>query len=278
MQLLDLFADRSQSGDTTTLTIPADWNSWQGRHGGLIAGLTADIAAATWPGAAVKAITAHFGRQSDAAAFSFIAVTRRPGRVVRLVDVTVTQGGTEVLTAVVTLAAEPSEEAGQWFAAEAPASLPPDRCPNFEFDRRFLPVGAHLDIRPCGGAFPLTGAAHPWMLAWVGVVPEVVIGPGAAVLMCDLAPGVYPMLTAPVAGPTVEMTVHLCAELGSAPGAAPALASQRNSATSQNWSVDDTSLWDFGGRLIAQARQVRRIVGGIASGLDGDSAGGIPAG
>jgi len=264
--LIELFADRSQSGDTTALTIPGDWNSWQGRHGGLVAGLATEVAAATWPGAAVKAVTAHFARQSDEGAFSFAAVTRREGRVVRLVEVAVAQAGTEVMTAAVTLAAEPPGEAAQWFAAPAPASLPPDRCPSFEFDRRFLPVGAHLDIRPCGGSFPLTAAAHPWMLAWVGVVPEVPIGPGAAVLMCDLAPGVYPLLTAPVAGPTVEMTVHLCAELVSAPGAGPALASQRNSATSRNWSVDDTSLWDSSGRLVAQARQVRRIVGGIPAG------------
>jgi Thioesterase-like superfamily len=264
--LLDLFPDRSESGGTTTLTIPADWNSWQGRHGGLVAGLAAEVAAATWPGAAVKAVTAHFGRQSDEGAFSFAAVTRRAGRVVQIVDVTAAQAGTEVMTATVTLAAESPEDAGQWFAVPAPASLPADRCPNFEFDRRFLPVGAHLDIRPCGGSFPLTAASHPWMLAWVGVVPEVAISPGAAVLMCDLAPGVYPLLTAPVAAPTVEMTVHLCAELGSAPGTGPGLASQRNSATSRNWSVDDTSLWDAGGRLIAQARQVRRIIGGMPAG------------
>lgn len=266
MALLDLFGDRSQSGGTTALTIPADWNSWQGRHGGLVAGLAAEVAAATWPDAAVKAITAHFSRQSDEAAFSFAALPRREGRVVRLVDVIVTQAGTEVMTAVVTLAAESPGDAQQWFGAPAPASLPPDRCQAFAFDRAFLPVGAHLDIRPCGGSFPLTGSAEPWMLAWAGVVPEVPIGPGTAVLLCDLAPGVYPLLTAPVAGPTVEMTIHLCADLRSAPGTGPALASQRNSATSRNWSVDDTSLWDSGGRLIAQARQVRRIVGGIPAG------------
>ena len=39
----------------------------------------------------MKAVTAHFGRQSDEGAFSFAAVTRREGRVVRLVDVTVTR-------------------------------------------------------------------------------------------------------------------------------------------------------------------------------------------
>jgi hypothetical protein len=214
----------------------------------------------------LRSDTVDIGRR---AAFCFAAITRREGRVVRLVDVTVTQAGAEVMTAIVTLAAEPPAEAAQWFAAPAPASLPPDRCPSFEFDRRFLPVGAHLDIRPCGGSFPLTAAAHPWMLAWVAVVPQVPVTPGPAVLMCDLAPGVYPLLTAPVAGPTVEMTVHLCAELGSAPGTGPALASQRNSATSRNWSVDDTSLWDSGGRLVAQARQVRRIVGGCPR-PDGD--------
>lgn len=266
MTLLDLFADRNRSDGATTLTIPPDWNSWQGRHGGLVAGLAAEVAAATWPGAAVKAITAHFSRQSDDSSFSFTPVIRKQGRLVRVVEISVTQAGAEVMTAVVTLAIEPPEEAAQWFAAAAPASLPPDRCQNFEFDRRFLPVGEHLDIRPCGGSFPLTGAPHPWMLAWVTIVPQTPVGPGAAVLMCDLAPGVYPMLTAPVAGPTVEMTVHLCAELGSAPGTGPALASQHNSSTARNWSVDDTSLWDSAGRLIAQARQVRRIVGGIPAG------------
>ena len=93
MTLLELFADRSQSGGTTALTIPADWNSWQGRHGGLVAGLATEVAAATWPGAAVKAVTAHFARQSDEGAFSFATVSRREGRVVRLVEVIVAQAG-----------------------------------------------------------------------------------------------------------------------------------------------------------------------------------------
>ena len=122
------------------------------------------------------------------------------------------------MTAIVTLAAEPPGEAAPWFAAPAPASLPPDRCLSFDFDRRFLPVRAHLVIRSFGVSFPLTCSSHPWMLGCVAVVPEVPVTPCAAVLMCDLAPGVYLLPTAPVAGPTVEITVHLCAELGSAPG------------------------------------------------------------
>jgi hypothetical protein len=88
-------------------------------------------------------------------------------------------------------------------------------------------------------------------------------GTGAAVLLSDLAPGVFPLLTPPVPAPTVELTVHLCADLGAAPGAAPVLGSQRNSSTAGNWSVDDASLWDSAGRLIAQARQLRRNIGGI---------------
>jgi hypothetical protein len=220
------------------------------------------------PDAAVKVVTARFARQLDDSTFEFRVTMARAGRIVRTVGVTASQADTEVMAASVTLAVGPADEAAGWFSAPPPASLPPDRCPGFEFDRRFLPVGGHLDIRPCGGCFPLTAATEPWMLAWVSIVPDVAIGPGAAVLMCDLAPGVYPLLSAPVAAPTIEMTVHLCADLGAAPGRAPALASQRNSATSGSWSVDDTSIWDASGRLVAQARQLRRIIGGLAADRD----------
>ena len=264
--LLGLFADRSPSLDGMTVTIPPDWTSWQGRHGGLIAGMAVEVAAALHPDTAVKVVTARFARQVGDSPFAFRVSTGRAGRIVRTVEVTASQSDVEVMAATVTLAAGTADEAAAWFSTPPPPSLPPDRCPGFEFDRRFLPVGGHLDIRPCGGCFPLTAAAQPWMLAWVSIIPEVAIGPGAAVLMCDLAPGVYPLLSAPVAAPTVEMTVHLCADLSAAPGTAPALASQRNSATSGSWSVDDTSIWDASGRLVAQARQLRRIIGGLAAG------------
>src|SRR5260370_36206967 len=47
--LLGLFAGRSPSLDGMTVTIPPDWTSWQGRHGGLIAGTARSQAAAPYP-------------------------------------------------------------------------------------------------------------------------------------------------------------------------------------------------------------------------------------
>ncbi len=262
--LLGLFADHRLTDEDLTVTVPQDWTSWQGRHGGLIAGLAVEAAAAAHPDAVVKSVTAHFSRQLADSPFVFRWSTAQGGRVVRTIDVTASQDETPVMTATVTMAADGRDAAGPgWYSLPAPPSLPPSRCSPYEMDRAFLPVGCHLDIRPCGGCFPLTAATEPYMLAWLSVIPEVAIGPGAAVLLSDLAPGVFPLLTSPVPAPTVELTVHLCADLGAAPGAAPVLGSQRNSSTAGNWSVDDASLWDSAGRLIAQARQLRRIIGGI---------------
>jgi hypothetical protein len=254
--LLALFADHRLTDEDLTVTVPRDWTSWQGKHGGLIAGLAVDAAAAAHPDAVVKSVTAHFSRQLADSPFVFRWNMARGGRVVRTIDVTASQDETPVMTATVTMAADGRDAADPgWYSLPAPPSLPPARCSPYEMDRAFLPVGCHLDIRPCGGCFPLTAATEPYMLAWLSVIPEVVIGPGAAVLLSDLAPGVFPLLTSPVPAPTVELTVHLCAD--------PVLGSQRNSSTAGNWSVDDASLWDSAGRLIAQARQLRRIIGGI---------------
>lgn len=262
--LLALFATRRVTDGDLTVTVPPDWTSWQGKHGGLIAGLAVDAVAAAHPDAVVKSVTAHFSRQLDDSPFAFRWAPPRGGRVVRTIDVTASQDETPVMTATVTMTADRADAPEpDWYSLPAPPSLPPARCSPYEMDRAFLPVGCHLDIRPCGGCFPLTAATEPWMLAWLSVIPEVTIGPGATVLLSDLAPGVFPLLTAPVAAPTVELSVYLCADLAVAPGAAPVLGSQRNSSTAGKWSVDDASLWDSAGRLIAQARQLRRIIGGI---------------
>jgi hypothetical protein len=263
--LLALFADHRLTDKDLTVTVPQDWTSWQGKHGGLIAGLAVDAAAAAHPDAVVKSVTARFSRQLADSPFVFRWAVALGGRVVRTIDVTASQDETPVMAATVTMVADGTGAAGPgWYSRPAPPSLPPARCPRYEMDRAFLPVGSHLDIRPCGGCFPLTAATEPWMLAWLSVIPEVAIGPGAAVLLSDLAPGVFPLLTSPVPAPTVELTVYLCADLGAEPGTAPVLGSQRNSSTAGHWSVDDASLWDSAGRLIAQAQQLRRIIGGLA--------------
>src|ERR1022692_411705 len=182
--LLALFADHRLTDKDLTVTVPQDWTSWQGKHGGVIAGLAVGAAAAAHPDAVVKSVTARFSRQLADSPFVFRWAVALGGRVVRTIDVTASQDETPVMAATVTMVADG------------------------------------------------TGAAGP---GW------------------DSRPA-----------PTVELTVYLCADLGAEPGTAPVLGSQRNSSTAGHWSVDDASLWDSAGRLIAQAQQLRRIIGGLA--------------
>ena len=83
----------------------------------------------------------------------------------------------------------------------------------------------------------------------------------ALALLADcLPPAVFPTLTAPVAVPTVAFSMHVAAPPDD-PGPVPVLVHTRNTSTSGGWSVDDTTLRDERGRLLASARQSRRVLG-----------------
>ena len=76
-----------------------------------------------------------------------------------------------------------------------------------------------------------------------------------------LPPGIYPLLTAPVPIPTVQLSVHLHADLGAEPVEGFVLVVQRNVSTRAGVSIDETDVWDASGKLLVQARQLRRILG-----------------
>ena len=83
-----------------------------------------------------------------------------------------------------------------------------------------------------------------------------------------LAPGIYPLLTAPVPIPTVQLSVHLHADLGAEPVEGFVLVVQRNVSTRAGVSIDETDVWDASGKLLVQARQLRRILGRLPIGVD----------
>src|SRR5450755_2167157 len=109
--LLALFAEHRLTDKDLTVTVPQDWTSWQGKHGGLIAGLAVDAVAAAHPDAVVKSVTAHFSRQLADSPFVFRWAAPRGGRVVRTIDVTASQDETAVMTATVTMTADRADAA-----------------------------------------------------------------------------------------------------------------------------------------------------------------------
>src|SRR5258708_15711965 len=84
--LLGLFADRSPSLDGMTVTIPPDWTSWQGRHGGLIAGMAVEVAAAPPPHTAGKGVTPPLPRPGGDSPLSFPGSPGPAGPVLRTVS------------------------------------------------------------------------------------------------------------------------------------------------------------------------------------------------
>jgi acyl-CoA thioesterase len=145
--------------------------------------------------------------------------------------------------------------------AGAPAPRVPDvdSCARFALPPELVPAAAHFDIRPAAGPLPLTGADEPMMCAWITLLPELPADAAALAILADaLPPAIFPTLRAPVAIPTVALSMHVH---GAPLGGLPVLVRTVNSSTGGGWSVDDTSIWDRSGLLLASARQTRRVLG-----------------
>lgn len=255
------------------VAVARDWWGFGGPHGGVLAALAAGLAReAAGPDSTVRALDARYLNAADTRPIEFAAVSRRGGRV-RMVDVHATQAGACVLTAAVTLSGAARTADGSDLQVPAfdlqvpvmPAVPPAAECARFRVPREISPVAAHLEIRPAAGSLPLTGrtgADAAWMCAWLRLVPDRPVDEAVAAVFCDaLPPGVFPLLTVPVRMPTVQLAVHFHADLRAEPVTGPVLAVQRNVTTGGGWSADDGELWSADGRLLAQVRQLRRILG-----------------
>ncbi|MFE7722874.1 thioesterase family protein [Nocardia rhizosphaerihabitans] len=238
------------------------WRGWTGPHGGTLAGLLIETAqrasARDYP---VRAADVRFLGRPATGSFTLSATEHTVGRSTTILDVLAEQDGTPVATATVTLGATAATGIGTHSARPAPAVAPPQDCALFQLPPEIVPVGAHFVIRPAAGPLPLSGADEALMCAWIALDPALTIdAPSLAVLADALPPGLFPLLTAPVAVPTVTLSLQLHTDLAGL-GAAPVLVRTANVSTGHGWSVDDTDIWDRDGVLLATARQTRRVLG-----------------
>nr|WP_064571944.1 thioesterase family protein [Gordonia sp. LAM0048] len=258
--LLDSFGATSTGDGRWSATIDPSWWGWSGPHGGAIAALAARVGADAAPDASVRALDLRFVGKPDGGELILTPSVREVGRYTRIVDVTVTQAGVEVATASVTAGrvgdAEITDVVDRISGVPGPEGLAAFRIPP-----DIVPMGARLDLRPVDGPLPLTGASESWMRAWITTRTPMAVDAAYLALLADcLPPAVFPTLTAPLALPTVAFSMHVTAPLDD-PTPAPVLVHTRNTSTSGGWSVDDTSLRDRNGRLLASARQSRRVLG-----------------
>ncbi|WP_067685989.1 acyl-CoA thioesterase [Nocardia jejuensis] len=257
-----LFALTDTAPGSWVADVDESWRGWTGPHGGVIAGLLTEVAQAAAPDrGSVRAVDVRFlGRPGDGA-LTFEPIVHAVGRTTSVVDVVVRQEAVVVAAGSVTLGHGAATALAARIDMADLGVAEPEMCAPFEIPREIVPVGAHFDIRPAAGPLPLTGSDEARMCAWVSLVPETTTDAAALIIIADaLPPAVFPTLSAPVAVPTVTLSVYLHGDLADVP-AQPVLVRASNTSTAAGWSVDDIDIRDRSGRLLAQARQTRRVLG-----------------
>ncbi|WP_040778775.1 acyl-CoA thioesterase [Nocardia pneumoniae] len=250
----------TETGDGWQARVDQSWRGWTGPHGGVIAALLVEVAceAATDP-LPVRAVDLRFLGRPTEGALTFHATEHTVGRSTAVLEVRADQDGSPIAAAAVTLGRTLATGVDDYAGEPAPEAPGPEACAKFALPPEIVPVGAHFDIRPCTGPLPLTGADERMMCAWIALVPPLPTNAATLAVLADaLPPAVFPTLHAPVAVPTVAQSMYLHGEPA---GQQPVLVRAENASTGGGWSVDDISIWNQDGQLLASARQTRRVLG-----------------
>lgn len=249
-----------ESGSSWSTRFPASTRSWDGIHGGTVIGALLRTAASAVGGVPVS-VTADLHRPVATGEATIDVLQRRGGRTAPSVLVELRQDDV-LATASVRLAARGAlvgPQAWPWREPEAGAlTEDPERLEPLQLPAELVPFGQHVDIRPVGPARPLTGGPVPQLMAWIRLAPPTPYEPAVgAVLLDALAPSLYAVRTDPVPIPTVQMTAHLFVDSGVPDWL---FVEQRTTWASESLCLDDAVLWAPDGRVVAQARQLRRVL------------------
>jgi Acyl-CoA thioesterase len=140
--------------------------------------------------------------------------------------------------------------------AERPVVAPWSACPEFDMTRApFAPAFTrHFQIRPAGGAMPLSGAEHPELMIWVrhrdaaGVDPLL-----ALVAMGDaLPPAVFTALRAPAPASSINWSFDV---LDPTPRGDWFLLRSTSEHARDGYSAQAMQVWDENGGLVMLGRQ-----------------------
>lgn len=250
--------DRADGVRRSTVELDRSWWSWSGPHGGLLAATALDAAQEVVAADRVpQVVSAQFLAAAGARPVELAAQVLRAGGSSDVVRVDATADGEPVLAVTATLA-RPRPGGATYGVVDAPPVPPPADCPVVP-PVDLVPFTSHLEIRRASRG-PLEGGDVAELLAWVRRAsggPEVDAA-SLVVLVDALAPAVYGIATVPVPVPTIDLTVTLQPE---PPTTGWTLVRITTRTLADGWCVDDSDVWSEDGRLLAQARQTRRVLG-----------------
>lgn len=245
-------------------TFDDTWRAFAGLQGGLALGAFTSAAHRVAAGQArpgstvgVRTVQAHFLAPLAAdEEVTVLASSRRGGGTTSL-HLEAVQAGEVRVVGQALVGSVPGP------VTERPAGVLPDGPDDGEelvLPVEFVPVSQHVQLRAVGPGRPLAGGPDPRLAVWLRVrepsaVPDPLLALG--LLVDVLPPSLYATTRAPLVMPTVELTLHL-------QGAPPASGEwlrmdQWTDLVDDYGCVDEAVLHDRAGRVVARARQTRRL-------------------
>ena len=206
----------------------------------------------------LRSLTVHYLRPPAAGPAEVEAVTEQHGRTVTFLRLRMTQGGKTMLLATgAWAAARTGIEERRWPMPDAP---PPAVCAPMTLGRQ-LPVHRQWEIRNVRGA-PFSGG-DPDMTWWIRPPVHRALDGAMLVAIADaLPPPVFAVLEAPKQIPTLDLTLHVRADLAQVrwePGDW-LLARFVTRLAAGGFLEEDGELWTADGVLVAASRQLALAV------------------
>jgi acyl-CoA thioesterase len=237
-------------------------NYWvvAGPNGGYLAALLTRAAEAHLadPTRQLRGLTVHYLRPPKAGSAHIEVTTEQLGRSVAYLRLTMIQGEKTVLLATGAWATEREGFAfDSWLKPDVPA---PEACTSLAegSEAPAIPIHQQWDIRNASGA--IFGSGQPPDLSW-WIRPPVhrALDALMIVAMADaLPPPIFATEVGPMAIPTIDLTVHIRAELPQVKWEAGdwVLARFATRYASGGFLEEDGELWTADGTLLAHSRQL----------------------
>ena len=233
-----------------------EWWVIVGPNGGYLAAIVVRALQAVVPEARVlRSLTMHYMRAPEAGPAVVRVETVREGRSVSFLRAELEQAGTPQATAVAVFAT--LREGIDLDLTRAPAVPAPEDLPAREQVRREAPPFAqNFDFRAAIGGRPFSGADEAVSGGWLRPTEDPdCIDAALAVALCDAwFPAIFTAVEAPLAVPTLDLTVHVRAPLPRPAGWV--LGHFRTRRARDGFVEEDGELFSRDGELLAQSRQL----------------------
>ncbi len=251
---------RGDTGHASPITIDLtdDWRSFVGTQGGRLLGHLLQ-AAETTAGRPVRTASVQFlgaalpGPATVHTHLDRVGATTTSVRVQLSTQDATTRAVAQILTAT----RRPDPLVDHRPDPSHPDSSGPDSVERSTLPVDYVPFSRHIEYRPIGSGRLFGAGPQPRLTAWVRLLVDVEPIVATAVLLDALPPSLFAVVSRPINLPTVELTAHLVSP--PPPAGTWLLLDQATLWHDGDLALDDASLTDAHGTLIAQCRQTRRI-------------------